>query len=254
MIAQKSYSPTRDNSPFVRERIMDIELLYEMARSLYKEASRAAEAKEYVSYYVFQRRYSQLHAQVCTEMGLPSLPIGEPVGYKHPYDTLQVSWPGYLEDVIVEIGQLLAYLENYLGVPIKVTSKLVEDIDDKLRAIIRKKPEDEREVQDAVENLLIAKDYEYNREKVSIPYSTKHYVPDFTFDTLNTALDVKLCNSQKDERKIIDEINADIPAYQSKYMYVVFVVYDTGFIRDTLVFAKSIEKSNPNVYVTVVKH
>ncbi|MDH5754601.1 MAG: hypothetical protein OEY95_05305 [Candidatus Bathyarchaeota archaeon] len=233
---------------------MDIKLLYEMARSLYKETSRAAEAKEYVSYYVFQSRYNQLYAQVCTEMGVPSLPIGQPVQYKGPYDTLSMSWSGYLNDIIVEIGQLLAYLENYLGVPIKVTSKLVEDIDDKLRAIIRKKPEDEREVQDAIENLLIAKDYEFNREKVSIPYSAKYYVPDFTFDALNTALDAKLCNSQSDERKIIDEINADIPAYKSKYLYVVFVVYDTGFIRDTLVFVKGIEKSNPNVYVTVVKH
>ena len=221
---------------------------------MYKEALRAAEAKEYVSYYVFQRRYNELYGQVCIERDVPSLPIGQPVQYKNPYDTLPISWSGYLNDIIIEIGQLLAYLEDYLGVPIKVTSKLVEDIDDKLRAIIRKKPEDEREVQDAIENLLIAKDYEFNREKVSIPYSAKYYVPDFTFDALNTALDAKLCNSQTDEKKIIDEINADIPAYKSKYSYVVFVVYDTGFIRDTLVFVKGIEKSNPNVYVTVVKH
>ena len=187
-------------------------------------------------------------------MDVPSLPIGHPVEYKSPYDTLEMSWSGFLNDVIVETGQLLAYLQNYLGVPIKVTRKLVEDIDDKLRAIIRKIPEDEKEVQDAIENLLIAKDYEFNREKVSIPYSSKYYVPDFTFDALNTALDAKLCNSEKDERKIIDEINGDIPVYKSKYMYLVFVVYDTGFIRDTLVFVKGIEKNNPNVYVTVVKH
>jgi len=225
-----------------------------MARSLYKEALRAAEAKEYVSYYAFQNRYNELYRQVCIEMDVRSLPIGQPVQYKNPYNTLGIAWAGFLNDIIVEIGQLLAYLENYLNVPIKVTSKLLEDIDDKLRAIIRKKPEDEREVQDAIENLLIAKDYEFNREKVSIPYSAKYYVPDFTFDDLNTALDVKLCNSQNHEKKIIDEINADIPAYKSKYSYVVFVVYDTGFIRDTLTFVKGIEKNNPNVYVTVVKH
>jgi len=228
--------------------------LYEIARSLHKEASRAAEAKEYVSYYVFQRRYDILYAQVCTEMGLTSLPTGQPVQYKGPFDTLPIAWSGYLNDIIVEIGQLLAYLQNYMNVPIKVTSKLVEDIDDKLRAIIRKKPEDEREVQDAIENLLIAKDYEFSREKVSIPYSTKCYIPDFTFDALNTALDAKLCNSESDEKKIIDDINADISAYKTRYLYVVFVVYDTGFIRDTLAFVKGIIKNNPNVYVTVVKH
>jgi len=67
-----------------------------MARSLYKEALRAAEAKEYVSYYVFQRRYNELYGQVCIERDVPSLPIGQPVQYKNPYDTLPISWSGYL--------------------------------------------------------------------------------------------------------------------------------------------------------------
>jgi hypothetical protein len=143
---------------------------------------------------------------------------------------------------------------NHLGVPAKAISKLVEDINDKLRVTIREKPKDEREVQDAIENLLNSKEYEFDREKVSIPYSSKYYVPDFTFDALNIALDAKLCNSLSDEKKIIDEINSDIPAYKSKYLYVVFVVYDMGFIRDNRVFVKGIEKNNSNVYVKVVKH
>lgn len=143
---------------------------------------------------------------------------------------------------------------NHLDVPAKIISKLVEDIHDKLRVTIREKPKDEREVQDAIENLLNSKEYEFDREKVSIPYSSKYYVPDFTFDALDTALDAKLCNSPSDEKKIIDEINADIPAYKSKYSYVVFVVYDMGFIRDNRVFVKGIEKNNSNVRVTVVKH
>jgi len=233
---------------------LDIKLLYEMVRSLHKEALRVAEAKEYASYYVFQQRYGILYAQICLEMQVSSLPTGHPPHYGGSAGTVVIRWSEYLNDVIIAIGQMVAYLENYLGVPTKVTRKLVEDIDDKLRAMIRKKPEDEREVQDAIENLLNAKDYEFNREKVSIPYSAKYYIPDFTFDDLNTALDAKLCNSQSDEKKIIDEINADIPAYKSKYSYAVFVVYDMGFIRDTLVFVKGIEKNNSNVYVTVVKH
>jgi hypothetical protein len=225
-----------------------------MVRSLHKEALRAAEAKEYVSYYAFQRRYRILYTQICLEMKVSIVSTGHPSDYKEPADTIEVFWSGYLNDVIVAIGQMVAYLENYLGVPIKVTSKLVEDIDDKLRATIHENPKNEREVQESVENLLIIKDYEFNREKVTIPYSTKYYTPDFTFDTLNTAMDVKLCNSPSDEKNVIDEINADIPAYKSKYGYVVFVVYDMGFIRDTLSFVKGIEKNNPSVYVTVVKH
>lgn len=225
-----------------------------MVRSLHRDALRAAENHESVSYYVFQVGYNQLYVQICSEMGVTSLPIGQPFNYKQPVNTPPYIWSGYLNDVIIAIGQMVAYLENYLGIPIQVTSKLVEDIDDKLRATIRNKPNEEREIQDAIENLLIIKEYEFNRGKVTIPYSTKYYTPDFTFDTLNTAMDVKLCNSQGDEKIIIDEINADIPAYKSKYMYVVFVIYDTGFIRDTLAFVKGIEKNNQNVYVTVVKH
>jgi hypothetical protein len=144
--------------------------------------------------------------------------------------------------------------KSNLGVPKKDVSKLVEDIDNKLRVTFREKPNDEREVQDAIEDLLNTKEYDFDREQVSIPYSSKSYKPDFTFEALSTALDAKLCNSKSDEKKIIDEINADIPAYKSKYSYAVFVVYDTGFIRDNRVFKKGIEKNNPNVYVTVVKH
>ena len=233
---------------------MDIKLLYELARSLHKEALRAAEAKEYVSYYAFNRRYTLLYAGVCKEMKVPSLPTGHPMDLKGPADTLMGFWSGYLNEVVVATGQLVAYLEHHLGVPIKVTSNLLKEIDDKLRATIRGVPRSEKEIQDAIENLLIIKGYEYNREKVTIPYSTKYFTPDFTFDTLSTVMDVKFCNSQNDEKKIIDEINSDIPAYKSKHNYAVFVVYDMGFIRDTLAFVKGIEKNNPNVYVTVVKH
>ena len=233
---------------------MEIKLLYEMVRSLHKEALRVAEAKEYASYYAFQQRYRMLYAQICLEMQVNSLPTGQPPNYGGPTGTIGILWSGYLNDVIIAMGQMVAYLENYLGVPTKVTTKLVEDIDEKLRATIRTKPEEERNVQDAVENLLIIKEYEYNREKVTIPYSSKYYTPDFTFDTLSTALEVKLCDAQGDEKRIIDEINADIPAIKSKYKYAVFVVYDVGFIRDTLAFVKGIEKNNPSTYVTVVKH
>lgn len=188
------------------------------------------------------------------EMGVISLPTGHPPNYKYPGDTLHSFWAGYLNDVIVSIGQIVAFLENHLGVPIKVTSSLLEEIYKKLRATIRQIPKNEKEIQDAIENLLIISEYDYKREQITIPYSTKYFTPDFTFDTLSTAMDVKFCNSQSDEKKIIDEINSDIPAYKSKYNYAVFVVYDMGYIRDTLAFAKGFEMNNPNVYVAVVKH
>ena len=63
---------------------------------------------------------------------------------------------------------------------------------------------------------------------------------------------MKLCNSRDRVREMIDEINGDIPAYQTRYENVIFAIYDLGFIRDVAEFKGSIER-NTNVYVVIVK-
>jgi len=65
---------------------------------------------------------------------------------------------------------------------------------------------------------------------------------------------VKLCDSADDEKKIIDEINADIPAYKQRYQYLLFVVYDVAIIRRLEDYTSGIEKNNPNVTVLLIKH
>jgi hypothetical protein len=50
----------------------------------------------------------------------------------------------------------------------------------KLRKVLRDTPTKERQVQDAFENLLIGADVPYSREKETIEYSSKAYIPDFT--------------------------------------------------------------------------
>jgi hypothetical protein len=64
----------------------------------------------------------------------------------------------------------------------------------------------------------------------TVPYSTKRYIPDFTFDSLGLAVEIKLCNRPGREKEIIDEINSDIVGYQSSYERILFVIYDLGFI------------------------
>ncbi|NQV03592.1 MAG: hypothetical protein HQ542_13160 [Bacteroidia bacterium] len=123
----------------------------------------------------------------------------------------------------------------------------------KLRKVIRTQPSEEKEVQDAFENLLIGADIPYSREADSIEYSSKTYIPDFTMPKLNLALEIKLCGNSKREKSIIPEINDDILAYQTKYRNIFFVVYDNGFIRDVDRFIDSFEQ-NENVIVKVVKN
>ena len=150
-------------------------------------------------------------------------------------------------------------IDSFL-VPMRISEEKVEphdivsDIDSYLRFTLAKTPKNETEVQDALEILLKLKGYKFDREKVTIPYSTKSYRPDFTSDHQNIAIDVKLCDSSDDEKRIIDEINADIPAYRKKYADLLFVVYDLQIIRDVIGFCQGIQENNPNVSVLVIKH
>src|SRR5713226_8341390 len=100
---------------------------------------------------------------------------------------------------------------------------LLNVIERKLRKVVRAEPSKEREIQDAFENLLVG---------VDIEYSSKTYIPDFTFSRIDLALDVKLCSRVEREKEIIAEINDDILAYSTKYWNILFIVYDTGVIRD----------------------
>jgi hypothetical protein len=122
-----------------------------------------------------------------------------------------------------------------------------------LRKVIRTQPENERQVQDAFENLLIGVDIPYGREVDSIEYSSKTYVPDFSLPKIDLAIEVKLCNRSEREKEIIVEINDDILAYQTKYPNLLFIVYAVGCIRDLDRFCNSFEK-HKNVTVRVIRH
>lgn len=131
--------------------------------------------------------------------------------------------------------------------------KIINLAEFKLRKVIHDKPSKEREVQDAYESLLIGADIPYSRESDRIEYSSKTYQPDFTFEKIGLAIDVKLCARDGREKEIISEINDDVLAYQTKYPNVFFIIYDTEFIRDVDRFAESFEEHD-KVIVRVVKH
>jgi len=123
----------------------------------------------------------------------------------------------------------------------------------KLRTVIRAKPKREKDVQDALENLLVGADILYKREHPHIPYSSKNYVPDFSFEKIDLALDVKLCAKLGREKEMIAEMNDDIMAYKSMFGNIAFVIYDLGFIRDADRFTDEFS-SRDDVLITVVKH
>jgi len=123
----------------------------------------------------------------------------------------------------------------------------------KLRKTIRNVPQKEKDIQDAFENLLIGADIPYRREHPHIPYSSKEYIPDFSFERIDLALDVKLCAKDSREKEIIAEINDDIMTYKAKFGNVAFVIYDVGMIRDVDRFTSEFSNRD-DVLITIVKH
>ena len=131
--------------------------------------------------------------------------------------------------------------------------EIVNIVERKLRKVVREKPENEKRVQDAVEDLLVGADLPYKREYPSIAYSSKQYRPDFSFQHQQLVLEVKFCNRPGREKELIAEINDDIMAYKQQFPNLLFVVYDTGYIRDVDQFGSEFE-GEQGVLVKVVKH
>jgi len=131
--------------------------------------------------------------------------------------------------------------------------KIINLFEHKLRKFFRNKPSNEKEVQDQVENLLIASDINYEREGPTIEYSNKKYIPDFSINKLDLIIEVKFCDSVAKSKSIIAEINDDIVAYQSKLGNLIFIIYDIGSIRDIDSYKYSFEK-NENVIIKIIKH
>jgi hypothetical protein len=123
----------------------------------------------------------------------------------------------------------------------------------KLRKVLREPPVNEKALQDAFENLLIGADIPYSRETKRIEYSSKTYTPDFTVDRADLAIELKVCLDGQREKTMPGEINDDILAYRQEYGNLLFVVYDTGNIRDVDRFGAHFEEQD-NVVVRVVKH
>jgi hypothetical protein len=131
--------------------------------------------------------------------------------------------------------------------------KAINAAERKLRKVMSKPPANERELQDEFEKLLIGADIPYSREAKRIEYSSKTYVPDFTVDRAKLAIELKVCLDAAREKALPAEINDDILAYKREYPNMLFIIYDTGRIRDVDRFAENFEEE-AGVVVKVVKH
>ena len=178
----------------------------------------------------------------------------------------RVHQEAYMEHLEVAKGLLFAAKEELVSSEIEevykgkdtppeasLLMKIFSTIEYKLRKLIRDTPDNERVIQDALENLLIGADIPYSRESDSIEYSSKTYISDFSIPKADLAIECKFCARSSREKEMIAEINDDILAYKTKYGNILFVIYDIGIIRDIDRFIGNFE-TQEGVIVKIIKH
>ncbi len=206
----------------------------------------------------FARKYMQLVETVAQQVTLPPV-LDTYIMSNMPGigDTVVPQQKQIFDTVYTNVSMLRAILEGKVGVVEDATIALRDFLQARLRSAIFRTPDLERDVQDAVEQLLIGrgmqKGQDYDREVGRVRVSAKEVVPDFIVPQLSVAIDVKLIKTGKRVRESIDEINADIASYSKIYRQLMFLVYDLGHIRDEVEFRHDLEKVG-NVDVLVIKH
>jgi hypothetical protein len=241
---------------------VDVETLFEMSSAAARNAERncAPSASDmfyegYGGYPAYIQEYNRLAPMVWDMFGaeaqllFPQLDLGEQM---NPANTIGAMWKTHAEFAAARLSALAAYLKTKQGTKKQQGDDIAALIEDNLRPALYADPENERAVQDVVETIFRVRSLDYRREQVNVPYSTKRYIPDFTFDSLGLAVEIKLCHRVGREKDLIDEINADILGYRGTYDSILFVIYDLGFIRDVALFKASIELQ-VGVRVLVVK-
>ena len=249
-------APDQRNKDQLREYIRWTDaLLRSMETVLQKDP---ANVWKHAGYKQFARKHNQIVAEVSRNLSIP--PIIDQFDLERMpgiADTLAIQQKQYFETVHANASVLKAYLESQLGVVDDETVALRDFLQARLRSAIFRPPEKERDIQDAVEQLLIGrgllKGQDYDREVGRVKMSVKELVPDFILIKLRLALEVKLSNTPARVKVLVDEINADIAAYSKHYRSVFFLVYDLGHIRDEAEFRRDLEHDR-NVSVILVKH
>ena len=224
------------------------------ARSGYAENDRTA----WFSFKAFARRYMKIIDQlpqdfpslaILTRYSLAMMPA--------PSNSRPSFQRPIFEGVYADLLVLRSILENTIGTAGDERRALTDFFQSKLRPAMAETPGYEKTVQDVVETLLIGrglqKGQEYDRETGRVKLSAKESIPDFILPRLGEAVEIKLVKDRRRVSEVIDEINADIAAYRTKYRHLLFIVYDLGQIQDETEFRHGLE-NEPNVQVIVVKH
>ena len=250
----------------VNENTLDkqLQLHLKMARTLLDAMGQALRESNpedvwrYSTYWGFADRYVAL----CRAVADSNLFDGQIRSYDmeampRPGDAIAAQQQTMFENTRADLRILIATLEGQLGSHESEASEIAMFLSGTLRRAIFDLPTKEREVQDALESLLVGrgmrKGLDYDREVGRVKVSAKEVVPDFIVPRIGLAIEVKLLKERNRLGSVIDEINADIQAYLMEYKALLVIIYDTGNIRDEDEFRRDLEATEA-VKVEIVKH
>ena len=229
-----------------------------MRDSLSSATGDHANVGKYSSFKMFMRKYNVIAKEAFPL--LQSSTMLDAFNLDDIKGSANYTWPTQKElfdNVYTNVAMLRSLLESTIGYAEDETQNLKDFIQANLRRVVFTVPEKELEIQNSIESLIVgrrmAKGIDYDRETGRVKTSGKESIPDFIFPNLKLCLEVKLSKSRDDLRSIVDEINADVRCYGTKYERQLYVLYDLSSIRDEAEFKKDIE-STPGVSVVIVKH
>ena len=240
-----------------RKLLRQAESLQDAMLTIYKD-NNAKMPLRFSSFRTFVRKYNMLVEKFSTELGnnegLDYYNIDK-IGNSH--NTTGTRQKELFDSVLANLKLLIATLKDHLGVSENQLSNIRDFLQARLRTAFHQEPGSEKEVQNAIEILLIGKGFDkgvdYDREVGRVKVSSKEVIPDFILPKNSLALEVKFIKDSSRKSEIIDEINADIQTYTKGYSRILFVIYDLGSIRDQMEFKQDLEKDE-KVSVIIVKH
>lgn len=179
---------------------MDLKILYNMVRATANSASRALDPcnnsthnfYDYGGYPVFIEQYNEYRKQTIELFGEEAQVLFPPLlpnDWTTPAEEQGIMWRTHLQRVGERLVSLAIYLESKLGDTEERVQAIIDLIEAYLRPSIYNDPEKEEVIQNALENIFRVRSLQYRREKEHIPYSSKTFVPDFTFDPLHLVVE-----------------------------------------------------------------
>ena len=192
-----------------------------------------ADRTAWVSYKGFAQRYMAIINRLPQDfLALTLLSRYNTSDMRGPSGSLPSYHRQIFDGVYADLLVLRSYLENTIGITDDERRAITDFFQARLRPAMLEPPDSEKDVQDTVERLLIGrglqKGQDYDRETGRVKVSSKESVPDFILPRLEEAVEIKLVKDRRRIREVIDEINADIAAYSTKYLHLLFIVYDLG--------------------------